>query len=404
MVWLPQVCFRLRREDDKLKVFEAIQTRFKLKEMFNENLPKPHSTLQISVIIPARNEADRIERILGSLENQEGIRGTFEVIILCNNCCDRSADIARAFSLRNRALMHVLEVDFPPERSHVGSARKILMDLASDRLHSVGNPDGMIASTDADSVPAVDWIMRLQNEMASGIDGVAGFIEVDFSGEVQSHSDIEKYHRLYENYEALRYLLACAQEPIPHAPGPRHGLHAAANLAIRAGRYRAIGGLLELPSDEDADLFRRVVRSGGLFRQSVWPRVKTSGRQVGRVARGLASSLRGWHQVAMQGGDYLVESPDILMKYYEGRARLRKGYIQGVAELLRIPGIDNESLRMRINDGNPLEYQLLELDRSSHKAPLRVPTTYGEAVDQFSRLGFNLFEEDQDGSNRVAHS
>lgn len=51
----------------------------------------------ISVIIPAYNEADVIERCLKSLTRRP-IEGGMEIIVACNGCKDQTADLARQFA------------------------------------------------------------------------------------------------------------------------------------------------------------------------------------------------------------------------------------------------------------------------------------------------------------------
>ena len=61
-----------------------------------------------------------------------------------------------------RLRLNVLELEL---LRGVGHARRIGMDLACERLLAVGRPDGLIATTDADSVVAGDWL-AVQLELA----------------------------------------------------------------------------------------------------------------------------------------------------------------------------------------------------------------------------------------------
>ena len=57
----------------------------------------PAPSCAACVVIPARDEADSITRTLASLASQQGLDGrptdaaTFEILLLANNCRDRTA-------------------------------------------------------------------------------------------------------------------------------------------------------------------------------------------------------------------------------------------------------------------------------------------------------------------------
>ena len=57
--------------------------------------------MHISVIIPAHNEEKYIERCINSIkESAEAFRGKTEIIVVCNRCTDRTAEIAKANGAR----------------------------------------------------------------------------------------------------------------------------------------------------------------------------------------------------------------------------------------------------------------------------------------------------------------
>ena len=125
----------------------------------------PLSRCEVCIILPARDESARIEKCLLALARQIDLRGfqmpsdRYEVIVLANNCRDRTASLARAFGLRHPGfILHVVEMKLPPERSFVGCARKLLMDEACRRLLALGRTKGVIASTDADSFVEPTWV------------------------------------------------------------------------------------------------------------------------------------------------------------------------------------------------------------------------------------------------------
>ena len=101
----------------------------------------PLETCRACIVVPARDESLRIEKCLSALVRQIDPEGRpidpakYEVIVLANNCHDETAARALAFGVRHpRLVLHVVEVNFPPARSYVGCARKLLMDEACQRL------------------------------------------------------------------------------------------------------------------------------------------------------------------------------------------------------------------------------------------------------------------------------
>ncbi|HEX6566265.1 MAG TPA: glycosyltransferase, partial [Chthoniobacterales bacterium] len=68
---------------------------------FSLRLPPPLPQLQVCIVVPARNEESGLPHLVAALAGQLGLDGlplereTFEIIILLNNCIDRSAAVLR---------------------------------------------------------------------------------------------------------------------------------------------------------------------------------------------------------------------------------------------------------------------------------------------------------------------
>lgn len=108
---------------------------------------------KISVIIPVKNEAEKIERCLEAVFNQT-IK-PFEVIVVDGHSTDKTVENARKFPVK------ILYEDY----GTVGGARQV----------GVENAEGdFIAFTDADCIPEKDWLENLIKEFDDGIVGVGG--------------------------------------------------------------------------------------------------------------------------------------------------------------------------------------------------------------------------------------
>ena len=300
---------------------------------FNEPLVarSPLETCEACIVVPARDESVRIEKCLSALVRQVDLDGTaispakYEVIVLANNCHDETAALARAFGGRHpRLVLHVVEISFPPERSYVGCARKLLMDEACRRLFLLGRPDGVIFSTDADSFVDPGWIAGILREVEAGADAVGGRIVADRAERLLLHPSVELTYLRQVAYDFLIAELEDLIDPDPFDPFPRHFNHIGASLAVTARLYAQIGGLPDVLEDEDKALYKAILRSGARFRHSLDVRVTTSARLDGRVEHGFSAGLRHFGSLGRQSRRVLVESVSASEIRFRARRALRE--------------------------------------------------------------------------------
>jgi glycosyltransferase involved in cell wall biosynthesis len=323
---------------------------------FSESLvdQSPLETCEACIVVPARDESVRIEKCLSALVGQVDPDGRpihlskYEVIVLANNCHDETAARARAFGARHpRLVLHVVEIKFPPERSYVGCARKLLMDEACRRLFLLGRPDGIIVSTDADSFVDPGWIAGIMREVDAGADAVGGRIVADRVERLLLHPSAELTYLRQVAYDFLIAELEDLIDPDPFDPFPRHFNHIGASLAVTAGLYAQIGGLPDVLEDEDKALYKAILRGGGRFRHSLDVRVTTSARLDGRVEHGFSAGLRHFGSLGQQSRPLLVESVAASEIRLRARQALREfqlnrplisSRVRGVARSLGISG------------------------------------------------------------------
>ena len=104
-----------------------------------------------------------------ALADQQGVeRDAYELLLVLDRCTD--ATEARARAAAGALTLHVLRATAPG----VGAARRLGMDLAGERLHAVGRPDGLIACTDADSEAAPDWLAAQLAAVSAGARAIGG--------------------------------------------------------------------------------------------------------------------------------------------------------------------------------------------------------------------------------------
>lgn len=291
---------------------------------------KPSPDCEVCVIVPVRNEAERIDATLTALANQIDLEGKrldprrYEIIILANNCSDDSAAIARRFASSNPNLaLHVVEKTLPKSEAYIGRVRQILMDEAYHRLSSLGRKRGVIASTDGDSQVSPTWIAANLYEIACGADAVGGRI---ISNPVE-RAALDPYARAcHLRVVGYCYLIAELEsylDPDPYDPFPRHYQHLGASFAVTAQMYALAGGLPPVRTPEDVAFYRALMRVNARFRHSPLVRVVTSARQIGRTDIGMANQLSEWTSMGRQKQAFLVESAEAIETRFLARKQLR---------------------------------------------------------------------------------
>ena len=272
--------------------------------------------LRAVVAVPARDEAARLPRLIAALGRQRGAPCPLDVVIVLNNTTDGSrAAVARAAALAPRLRILLEDESYPPERAHVGTARRRAMELAAARA-----PHGVVLTTDADAVPDPDWIAANLRAIAAGADLVGGRISGDAEEEARLGPGFARRARLHARYGALRDALAARLDPLDHDPWPRHQDHTGASLAVRAEVLAALGGLDPLPFREDLALVSKARAAGYRLAHPLDVHVSVSARTRGRAPGGMADCLSAWLREEALGAPVLVECPEAV----ERRLRLRR--------------------------------------------------------------------------------
>jgi len=251
-------------------------------------LAPPARELLASVVVPARDEAERIGACLRALARQRGLApACFEVIVVLDGCRDATASVVALAQAREPHLrVHAVTLPTP---QGVGRARRLGMDLACQRLLSLDREDGLIASTDADSLVAADWLACQLELVRGGAQAIGGHIALDplEAGALAPAALAERERRAARRMRAAR------------AGGGRddddgvveHHHFSGASLALTARAYRRCGGLPVRAALEDEALERELRTLEVPIHRSRRVRVLTSARTDGRAPRGLGRDL-----------------------------------------------------------------------------------------------------------------
>jgi glucosyl-3-phosphoglycerate synthase len=238
------------------------------------------------VVVPARDEEELIGACMRALAAQD-TDAPFEVVLVLDRC--RDATEARAVAAADGLRLHVLRVD-----GGVGRARRAGMDFALTRLAA----DGLIATTDADSEPAPDWLRRQLEAVERGARAIGGRIDLGT-------------HALPAAALARRERDAAARlERLRGAGAREHHQFSGASLAVTAATYAAVGRLEPREALEDEGFERALTRHGVPIERLDAVRVITSSRVRGRAPRGLAIDLERSRWLATNthdAGDYPLD-------------------------------------------------------------------------------------------------
>jgi glycosyltransferase involved in cell wall biosynthesis len=261
-------------------------------------LSPPSPNLRAGVVVPARDEEERIGACLDALAGQLGVEpDSYEVIVVLDACADATEEAVEAAAARwPRLALRTL----PGPGRGAGPARAIGMDAACARLESVGRGCGLLASTDADSTVAPDWLARQLEAIAAGAEAIGGQVLLDPADAAALPAGVL---RRREDDLAERTRLAAERGPAEHA----HFSGASLGLTPRA--YRQAGGLGWLAALEDQQLEDRLAAAGVAIHRLRPVQVVTSARTEGRAERGLARDLaleRWIVERGYRGDDYTL--------------------------------------------------------------------------------------------------
>lgn len=213
--------------------------------------------MRMSVVVPARDEEERLPALLAALAVQR--RPPDEVIVVDNASRDHTAGVARAWGARVVAC----------PRPGVAQARQ------AGLLAATGD---WIASTDADSRPESDWLARLEAHTA---DAVALYGPLRFSEVSPLSAQASEW--LYRAFLGLS-----ARAGRPNLAG--------ANMAFSRAAALAVGGYPAVEAREDVLLGLRLMQLGPV-RYLPGALVHTSAR---RLRRGWGHFL--WQQARSLSG------------------------------------------------------------------------------------------------------
>ena len=235
-------------------------------------LTKAHNW-HICVIVPARDEEQLLPCCLSSLiraKNALPVTLTCDITVAIDSSTDDSFRLCKEILRGHGTGITVNE-------GAVGAVRAAAVEFAL-ASYSGSLKKCWIANTDADCVVPEDWLTRQWLHAASGVQAVAGTIDVNDFREHKSHVE-ERFRATYLRGHDGKH---------PHVHG--------ANLGVRADMYRKAGGWPSLETAEDHTLWRQLRIINAKVISDTCLVVETSGRRVGRAPHGAALAAHNTQQ------------------------------------------------------------------------------------------------------------
>jgi len=198
-------------------------------------------SIQISILIPCRNEAENIPGLAASLMNQDYPADQFEIIWIDDHSSDGTAQLLDDL-IRNQNHQHLVRL--PESVSGKKAALKAGMEIATGEL---------ILLTDADSRPGISWLKTM-----------AGFFEDTGNDLILGPVVLDPVLTGFDRIQKLEYMSLVASSigaagignPIM-AQGP--------NIGVRAADYRTIVNDLDnrFASGDDVFLLQEMKKIPG---------------------------------------------------------------------------------------------------------------------------------------------
>ncbi|MES1926826.1 glycosyl transferase family 2 [Salinisphaera sp. T31B1] len=265
----------------------------------------------VAVCVPVRDERRHLTTLVAALAGQQSLASPFALCLAFDGAQPDSQATVQAMSVDAPFTLHCTTIE-RHDTPNAGRVRRAAMGLG---VECVGRgQDARLLTTDADSAPAPDWIVRALAAL-SRVDVVAGRIQ-----RRQPHRLGPRYR--LENYLDRLYRLERQVDPIDYEPTGAYPGIGGANLGCRAPVYLALGGFAASSCDEDTNFVQAARQAGYRVARDPSVRVATSSRRQGRARGGLADALRDSVDVdTMQ-----VEHPADALARYQRQALARRAF------------------------------------------------------------------------------
>ncbi len=222
------------------------------------------------VVIPARDESERITDCMAALANQEA-----DVLVVANNCTDATGQLAFQAG--------AAVIDCTIADGGVGAARRLGVTEAMRRIETLR----WIMTSDADCLVAPDWVSRNCAYLQTGAAAVCGLVKPISHEHALLPPALLRRAALEDRFLDLKAQLEA------HLTGRAgHEQTPGASLAFDPSAYVTAGGFIPMPTHEDRAIILRLKSMGLPVVHARDVIVHASCRLQGRAPGGMAAALR----------------------------------------------------------------------------------------------------------------
>ena len=258
---------------------------------------EPSKDLKIIVVIPSYNGKNIQPTIDSLFLKQDDFSFNVEVIVLINNSESEIEEIkeqnlltlktlqilSETYSKSNMHLIPVLIGDLDAKHAGVGWARKLGMDIATQRFRTI-NFNGTIVGLDADTVVESNYLNSIYSFFSNNNFNAASiYFEHPIIGDSFSDVHLEqiKYYELHLRYykNSLKY---------SNLPYSFHTIGSA--FALTASAYARQGGMNRRKAGEDFYFINKLIK-GEIFGEINDTKVMPSPRVSNRVPFGTGRAI-----------------------------------------------------------------------------------------------------------------
>ena len=258
---------------------------------------EPSKDLKIIVVIPSFNEKYIQPSIDSLFLNQDKFSFNVEVIVLINNSeseieeikeqnlltLKKLLNLSKTYSNSNMHLIPVLIGDLDSKHAGVGWARKLGMDLATQRFKTI-NFNGIIVGLDADTVVESNYFNSIYSSFSNNNFSAASIhFEHPISGD--SFSDIHLEQIIYYELHLRYYKNSLKYSNLPYS---FHTIGSA--FALTASAYARQGGMNRRKAGEDFYFINKLIK-GEIFGEITDTKVIPSSRISNRVPFGTGRAI-----------------------------------------------------------------------------------------------------------------
>jgi cellulose synthase/poly-beta-1,6-N-acetylglucosamine synthase-like glycosyltransferase len=207
---------------------------------FNNNIVKNLDYLNISIIIAFKNEEKNLSNLFSALKNLDYPADKYEVILIDDNSSDKSYSNAVEFSenMTNYRVEKAINKKYPGKKG----ALDIGISIAKFPF---------ILVTDADCMPAKNWLIGYSEKFKAGYDMLFGLAPFK-----QNQGLVNKLS-CFENLRSSLLTFSFAKANLPYSAAAR-------NFGFKISAFKELEGFsntLETPSGDDDLLIREAVKS-----------------------------------------------------------------------------------------------------------------------------------------------